>query len=236
MMNSGFETMTNEALVSLIQNESPSANNAYEQLFKNLRPTILGEAKMYKGKMVTYDTDDFLQEGYITIWKTTKTFKGGNYKSYFISAMRFHLCSLYEKYVLKNPICIAESEDYRGYGYTIQTLVESDKAKDYREKKNARQRRYYERKKAEKEAAAEAERIAKGLPKPEPKPQLTEEEKLEARRKRCRDYYNAHKDELNEKRRAKALEYYHAHKEESNRKRREKRAAEKAAKLETQNG
>lgn len=146
MMNSGFETMTNEALVSLIQNESPSANNAYEQLFKNLRPTILGEAKMYKGKMVTYDTDDFLQEGYITIWKTMKTFKGGNYKSYFISAMRFHLCSLYEKYVLKNPICTAESEDYRGYGYTIQTLVESDKAKDYREKKNARQRRYYERK------------------------------------------------------------------------------------------
>lgn len=227
---SGFETMTNEELVSLIQNGADgfTADKAYGQLFRNLRPVILGEAKMYQGKMVTYDTDDFLQEGFILIWKTMKTFKGGNYKSYFISAMRFRLCSIYEKYITKNAICIAESEDYRGYGYTVQTLVESDKAKEYREKKNARQRRYLAKKKAEREAAAKAEREALGLPEPEPKKELTPEEKDAERKRKMREYYHAHREELNEKRRANALRYYHKNKEEINRKKREKRMAEKA--------
>lgn len=219
---SGYETTTNEELVSLIQNGADgfTADKAYGQLFKNLRPVILGEAKMYQGKMVTYDTDDFLQEGFILIWKTMKTFKGGNYKSYFISAMRFRLCSIYEKYITKNAICIAESEDYRGYGYTVQTLVESDKAKKYRKKKNARQRRYIAKKKAEREAAAKAEREALGLPEPEPKKPLTKEERTAKQVAYQKAYYAAHPDKL-EERRAKAREY--------ERRKREAKKAEKMA-------
>lgn len=220
MAENRLETMTNEELVSLIQNDDAENGGAYGQLFKNLRPVILGEAQMYKGKMTTYDTDDFLQEGYILIWKTMKTFKGGNYKSYFISAMRFRLCSIYEKYITKNPICIAESEDYRGYGYTIQTLVESDKAKEYRAKKNERQKRYYAKKKAEKEAAARAEREAKGLPEPEPKKPMTKEERIAKQVAYQKAYYAAHPDKL-EERRARAREY--------ERRKREARKAEKMA-------
>lgn len=223
MTENRIETMTNEELASLIQNGSEDTEAAYSQLFINLRPVILGEAQMYKGKLATFDTDDFLQEGYITIWKTMKTFKGGNYKNYFISAMRFHLCRLYENYITKNPICIAETEDFRGYGYNIQTLVEDNKAEVYREKKRARQKRYYEKKKAEKEAAAKAEREAKGLPEPEPKEPMTREERIAKQVAYQKAYYAAHPDKL-EERRAKARE-----------RERLKREARKAAKAEAAN-
>ena len=43
-------------------------------------------------------------------------------------------------------MCIGEYEDY--HGTIIRTLVESDYAKRQREMKNARQRRYMDRKKA----------------------------------------------------------------------------------------
>ena len=222
MTENRLETMTNEELASLIQGGSALSEGAYRQLFTNLRPVILGEAQMYKGKMVTYDTDDFLQEGYITIWKTMKTFKGGNYKNYFISAMRFRLCRIYEIYVTKNPICIAEMEDYRGYGYTVQTLTEAPKAAEYREKKNARQKRYYAKKKAEREAAAKAEREAKGLPEPEPKKPMTKEERIAKQVAYQKAYYAAHPDKL-EARRARAREY-------ERRKREAKKAAKEAEK------
>jgi len=210
MNETRIEAMTNEELAALIQSDSDRSSEAYSQLFLNMKPTILGESEMYKGRMTTYDTDDFLQEGFILIWKTMKNFKGGNYKNYFISAMRFRLCKIYETYVTKNPICIAQTEDLRGYGYTVSILVESDKVKEYREKKNARQRRYAARKRAERAA----------MPKPE-KPKPTEEEKA------------AKAKAAAEKHRQKNLEYYNAHKEEMNRKRREKRAAAKAARFQT---
>lgn len=202
---SKLEEMTDEELVTMIQSDSPLVEDAYRQLFINLKPTILGEAMIYKGRMVTYDTDDFLQEGFILIWKTIKNFKGGNYRNYFTSAMRYRLCKIYENYVLHNAICIAQSKSRNGY--TISIFAESPKAQSYREKKNARQRKYAEKRRA-KNRASES--------KPCTKPKLTEEELSDKLKKRA------------ERHRASNLKYYNQHKEELNKKRREKRAADKS--------
>lgn len=45
--------MTNEELVSLIQS-GVEMEDAYQQLFINLKPIILGEAQMYRSQMVDF--------------------------------------------------------------------------------------------------------------------------------------------------------------------------------------
>ena len=204
-------TYTNEQLVSMIRN-GEDADTAFEQLFINLRPVILSEAKMYVGKMTTYDREDLIQEGHIVIWKTTGTFKGGNFRTYFTSAIKRHYINLYRSYTLKNLVCIAETDDFGCYGYTTQTLVESDYAKAYREKHREECRRSNAKRKAEKEA----ERIAAGLPKPEPKPRKPRQSRFTDEEKRQRNLESSKR-------------YNAAHREEVNRKRRERYAAKKAA-------
>lgn len=61
-----YSTYTNEELVSII---AAGDEAAYEQLFRNLAPITLHEAEMYRGKMDTYSTEDFLQEGNIVAWE-----------------------------------------------------------------------------------------------------------------------------------------------------------------------
>ena len=191
--------MTNEELVSLIQS-GVEMEDAYQQLFINLKPIILGEAQMYRSQMVDFDTDDFLQEGYILVWKIISGggFKGGKFANYYITAIRRRYISLYRSYTLKNPICISESEDIYHYGYQVCTLVESDYARQYREKHRAQCKAWYERKKAE--------RLTQGFPAPERKkpvrkPRFTEEEHKERNRQRSLEYYRAHRDECNRKKR-----------------------------------
>ena len=197
-------TYTNEQLVSLIQNGD---NDALNQLYINFTPLILSESKMYLGRMTTYDQDDLMQEGLITIWKAASTFKKGGFGTYLKAALKKHFINLYRDYTLKNMVCIAETDDFGGYGYTTQTLVESDYAKAYREKHRAQCKAWYEKKKA-------------SQPPKEPKPKKAPETK-EERSKRVmayqKEYYAAHPDKLAERR-------------EKNRIReRERRAAKKAA-------
>ena len=193
-------TYTNEQLVSLIQNGD---NDALNQLYINFTPLILSESKMYLGRMTTYDQDDLMQEGLITIWKAASTFKKGGFGSYLKAALKKHFINLYRDYTLKNMVCIAETDDFGGYGYTTQTLVESDYAKAYREKHREECHRSYLKRKAEKEA----ERIAAGLPKPEPKPRkprqsrFTDEEKRQRHLECSKRYNEEHREELNRKRR-----------------------------------
>ena len=59
-----YTDYTNEELVELIIH---GEEEAYEQLFRNLAPITLHEAEMYRGKMDTYSTEDFLQEGNIVV-------------------------------------------------------------------------------------------------------------------------------------------------------------------------
>ena len=72
-----YSTYTNEELVSIIQSGDEAA---YDQLFRNLAPITLHEAEMYRGKMDTYGTEDFLQEGTLLHGKSSAegTSRAGN--------------------------------------------------------------------------------------------------------------------------------------------------------------
>ena len=190
-------TLSNEELVCLIQ-RGQNTECAYQQLFINLKPIILREAQMYRSQMADFDTDDFLQEGYILVWKIIDGggFKGGKFANYYTTAIRRKYIDLYRSYVLKNAICISKSEDIYIYGCQICTLVESDYARRYREKHKAQCKAWNERKKAE--------RLASGQPASRKKKVLrqtkfTEEERKERHRQRSLEYYRTHRDECNRK-------------------------------------
>ena len=191
------ETLTNEDLIArLICN--PNDTLIFEELIRRLRPVILGEAQAYRSQL-PFDTDDYLQEGRIVLWKIAArgSFKAGVFKNYYISAMKFHLRHVYRDYVLRNFVCIGGYEDMRGQAYQI--LIEAPFAEQYRIRHREHCHQSYQRKKA-KEAE---ERARLGLPMPAPKVKLSEEELVERRRARSRAYYHAHADEMNAKARAK---------------------------------
>ena len=108
-----YTNLTNEELVERI---SAGDENAYEQLFRNLRPVILHEAAMYFDKMDTYGVEDLIQECNIVAWQVIArgNFKGGKFSTYFGGAIRNRLCNIYRDYNLKNLVCIGEQEDYHG--------------------------------------------------------------------------------------------------------------------------
>ena len=179
-----YSSYTNEELVSIIQSGDEAA---YDQLFRNLAPITLHEAEMYRGKMDTYGTEDFLQEGNIVIWEIISrgNFKGGKVSTYFGGAIHKQLIRIWRDYNLKNLVCIGETEDCRGN--ITRILVESDYAKEYRQKKAAQQKRWYEKKKAEQ------------APK-EKKPPMTKEERSRRVMAYQEAYYAAHPDKLAERR------------------------------------
>jgi len=96
-----YSTYSNEELVSIIQSGDEAA---YDQLFRNLAPITLHEAEMYRGKMDTYGTEDFLQEGNIVAWEIISrgNFKGGKFSTYFGAAIRNRLIRIWRDYNLKN--------------------------------------------------------------------------------------------------------------------------------------
>lgn len=198
-----YTNLTNEELVSIIQSGDEAA---YDQLFHNLRPVMLHEAAMYMNKMDTYGLEDLIQECQIVAWEIISrgNFKGGRFSTYYGAAVRNHLIRIFRDYNLKNLVCIGDAEDCKGN--ITRILVESDYAKEYRIKKAAQQKRWYEKKKAEQ------------APK-EKKPPMTKEEKIARQVAWQREYYATHPDKLAERR-------------EKNRIReRERRAARKAAKM-----
>ena len=105
-----YSECTNEELVNIITETGDEA--AYDQLFRNLAPITLHEAEMYRGRMDTYSTEDFLQEGNIVAWKILSrgNFKGGKFSTYFGAAVRKHLIRIWRDYNLKNLICIGEQQ------------------------------------------------------------------------------------------------------------------------------
>lgn len=179
-----YTNMTNEELVERI---SAGEEAAYEQLFYNLRPVILHEAAMYVNKMDTYGIEDLIQECNIVAWQIIDrgNFKGGKFSTYFGGAIRNRLCNIYRDYNLKNLVCIGESEDCRGN--ITRILVESDYAREYRQKKAEQQRRWYEKKKA-------------AEPPKEKKPPMTKEERIARQVAWQKQYYATHPDKLAERR------------------------------------
>ena len=189
-----YSEYTNEELVALITSGEEAV---YEQLFANMKPLTLREAAMYRGKMPTYDTEDFIQEGQIVIWKIISrgNFKGGKFTTYYATAIKYRLANIYRDYCLKNPIVLRETADNRGEGYNKAILAEAAYAEAYREKHRRHCRESYARKKARE---AEARRTA-GIPEPQPKPKQTREE----RNARALAYYHEHKAEINARKKAK---------------------------------
>lgn len=201
-----FTTYTNEELVSMITDGNEAA---YEQLFYNLRPIILKECEMYKGRMETYGIEDFLQEGMIVAWQIIHrgNFDAagkGRFSTYFAAAYRKKLISIYRSFVLKNMILVEECEDLKGNITRIYGVA--DYAETYRKKKAEQQKRWYHKKKAQ-------------TPPTEKKPPMTREERSRKCMEYQRAYYAAHPEKLEERR-------------EKNRIAQRKRyAAKKAAKL-----
>ena len=192
-----YETTTNEELVRIIR--ETDSEDALAVLLRNIAPITMHEAEKYRGRMATYQTEDFLQEGSIVAWQIIErgTFRTGNFCAYVGSAVKKRFANIYRDYTLRNLICIEQRVDC--YGNLTSILAVSDYAKAYREKHRRHCRESYARKK-EKEAEA---RRAAGIPDPELKPVLSEEEKLEQRRTRALAYYHEHKDDLNARRKAK---------------------------------
>ena len=195
---------TAEQLVELI---SAGETQYYEQLFTNLRPVILHEARMYIGTMDTYGVDDLIQEGWIVAWEIISrgSYKSGSkFSTYFGAAVRYRFCRIYRDFNLRNLVCVGEAEDL--HGNVIRTLAESEYAKEYRKKKAAQQRRWAERKRAE-------------APAKEKKPPMTKEERNRKIVEYQRRYYAEHPDKLAERR------------EKNRLKERERRARRKAQAL-----
>lgn len=185
-----YTNLTNEELVSIITETAD--NDAYAQLFRNLRPVILHEAAMYINTMETYTLEDLVQECQITCWEVISrgnwTPEKDRFSTYFGGAVRNKLIRLFRDYNLKNLICIGEQED--SYGNISRIYVESDYAKEYRRKKAEQQKRWYEKKKA-------------AEPPKEPKPKKAPETKEERSRRIMeyqRKYYAEHPDKLAERR------------------------------------
>jgi len=196
-----YANLTNEELVSIIQSGDESG---YDQLFRNLRPVMLHEIDMYRNKMDTYGVEDLIQECRIVAWKIISrgNFKGGVFSTYYGAAVRNHLIRIFRDYNLKNLVCIGEAEDCRGN--ITRILVESDYAREYREKQRQRSKAWYEKKKA-------------AQPPKEKKPPMTKEEKIARQVAWQKQYYATHPEKLAERR-------------EKNRiKERERRLAKKAA-------
>ncbi len=183
---------TNEELVKAIQETGDEA--AYKELFHNIRPIIIHEAEMYKGKIPHYGLEDYIQEGNLLAWKIifSGNFKGGSFAVYFGKAIRNYLCRIFRDYSMKNLICIGQKED--DHGNVTSILVEAEYAQKYREKQRERNKRYYERKKAEE---AEARRLA-GIPEPVKKQPMTKEEKIARQVAWQKEYYKANPDKLKE--------------------------------------
>lgn len=178
--------LTNEELVAII---SEGNESAYEQLFRNLRPVILHEISMYIGRMDTYSPEDLIQECHITCWEVIrrgnwKPEKGG-FSTYYGGAIRKKLIRLWRDYTLKNLSCVGEKEDY--YGDITKIYVESQYAREYREKRSAWNKARYEKKKVNKP------------PKPKKAPE-TKEERSKRIMEYQREYYKTHPDKLAERR------------------------------------
>jgi hypothetical protein len=176
-----YTNLTNEELVSIIQSGDEAA---YDQLFRNLRPVMLHEAAMYMNKMDTYGLEDLIQECQIVAWEVISrgNFKGGRFSTYYGAAVRNHLIRIFRDYNLKNLVCIGEAEDCKGN--ITRILVESDYAREYREKQRQRSKAWYEKKKVEK-------------PK---KQRMTKEERNRRSVIYQKQYYATHPDKLAERR------------------------------------
>ena len=106
--------LPDDALIAELM-EHPSESMALEELTQRMRPIIMTEALKYRSTL-PYDSDDYMQEGRILLWKIAlqNNYRRGSFKKYFATAIRFHLSNLFRDYVLRNYICIENVQTSMG--------------------------------------------------------------------------------------------------------------------------
>ena len=190
-----YTALSNEELVAMIRNGD---EQAYGQLFLNIKPAIFKAAQKYIDIITIFTLDDFIQEGNILAWQIVEggKFREDNFFRYFYSSLGHRFAGLARDYILKHPMRVKATAEAPEMGCQVSVLEEIPYVAAYREKHKQECRNYYRRRK-EKEAE---ERRAAGIPDPV---KLTEEEKKDKKRAQCLDYYHKNREELNRKKREK---------------------------------
>ena len=116
---------------------------------------------MYLNRMETMDADDFVQEGFITVWKIVTAgnydTNSGSFGGYLKKAIKYRFSRIWTDFCLKNPVCLGEREDCRGNITRFYGIAEC--AGRTREQGRERARRWREKE----VARIDAERASQGL-------------------------------------------------------------------------
>lgn len=185
-----LSNLENNELVELIIS-GVEVDASFEQLLRNLRPMIFKIAYMYLRRIPIYDEDDYLQEGLILIWKLISTGKVKPdflFSNLFYTAFQRRCINIFRDYVLKNGIFVSCWERGQEEGYTVGYFIADAYVEKYRLAQRERNKRYYEKTHPE------------ALNKPKP-PTMTEEERIEHRRQKSREYYETHKEQCRQSKR-----------------------------------
>ena len=221
-MENNTTTYTHEELYALAHDGS---EEALMTLCTDYRPLFLSASEPYRGRMETMGIEDFIQEGWICVWKvcTKGNYEAGSgsFGGYLKQAVKFHYAGLWQKYTQKNLVCQYEAVHeadagdafvrFFGTGYADRYYGIDQKAEKYREQQKERSKRYMERKAAEKDRI----RAEQGLPPVWRPSKATEEEKAahmaqveERRMARVKAYQEEHKEQI----KARKAAYYQANK------------------------
>ena len=186
-----YSNCTMDELIITVRGGS---EEALSEFFTKVRPIILKAARMYEDKMVGFDMDDLVQEGYILAWRLATGGKdaGGKFRGFFKVAVRNHYSEIYRNYCRHNGVVITETVDAEGLGYNIVTMGEAEFIKRRRERDREYSRKAYcEKKRKECEE--------KGIPFTGIRQRRTPEDQKEHRKAQAREYYQQHKEEMNRK-------------------------------------
>ena len=199
------------------------SEEALKTLCNDYKPLFLSASEPYRHRMETHTIDDFIQEGWICVWKVCKAgnfeIGSGSFGGYLKQAVRFHFAGLWQKYTQKNLVCQYEAVHRAddafsrniGLGYSDRYYGIDQKAEAYRTQQKERNRRCHERKAAE----IDAERAKQGLP-PVWRPSMATESEKAAhaeemrlrRNERVKAYQEKHREEI----KARKAKYYQEHK------------------------
>ena len=211
---------TNEELIPLAR---AGDEDAYKQLFYNLRPIIIHVAMWGCHRIPIFDMDDYFQEGHILIWELCVKWKvdSGNFAGYFNIAIRHRFNNLFFQYYRKSPIVIWEKEGadhniaYLGQHYYVKKCLERIKKYNRLYKQEHKDQINEYKKKAWWDH--HEENLEKGR-----RNYAECKVRIQAKNKRYRE---KHKDELL----AKHRKYYAEHKEEIKARRKERDALRRDA-------
>ena len=216
--------------------------DAYKQLFYNLRPIIVHNAIIYRDRMPIYDMDDFIQEGHILLWKMIEhgQYGSGEFAPYYGGAVRRYFIDIFYEYCKNNMIVLRDKECG---DHNVSILAISD----YLEKRRARDKelnQIYRIKNAEAIKKRQAKYRKEHHEELCAKKRIWMKEYCSSNREQVnskkREYWQANKERLNEERRKRRNEnkanvyaqnrlYYEKNKERINAKRRAKRNASREA-------